>query len=32
MITEAVVQTNYTPGILVVDDEVRIRDACRLVL
>ncbi|RPH49486.1 MAG: response regulator [Desulfobacteraceae bacterium] len=32
MTTEAVIQINYTPGILVVDDEVRIREACRLVL
>jgi len=32
MTTEAVIQINYTPRILVVDDEVRIREACRLVL
>lgn len=32
MTTEAVMDLNYTPRILVVDDEVRIRDACRLVL
>ena len=32
MITEAEVQTQYTPRILVVDDEARIRDACKLVL
>ena len=32
MTTEAAIQINYTPSILVVDDEIRIRDACRLVL
>ncbi len=32
MTTEAVIQINYTPRILVVDDEIRIREACRLVL
>ncbi len=32
MTTEAVIQINYTPSILVVDDELRIRDACRMVL
>jgi len=32
MTTEAVIQINYTPRILVVDDEVRIREACRVVL
>lgn len=32
MTTEAAIQINYTPRILVVDDEVRIRDACRIVL
>ncbi len=32
MTTEAEVQTQYTPRILVVDDEERIREACKLVL
>ncbi|MEW6187578.1 MAG: response regulator [Thermodesulfobacteriota bacterium] len=32
MITEAEVQTYYPPQILVVDDEVRIREACKQVL
>ena len=32
MTTEAAIQINYTPRILVVDDEVRIREACQLVL
>ena len=32
MTTEAEIQLNYSPRILVVDDEVRIREACQLVL
>ncbi len=32
MITEAPIQIQYTPRILVVDDETRIREACKLVL
>ena len=32
MTTEAEIQLNYSPRILVVDDEARIREACKLVL
>ena len=32
MTTEAAVEVHPTPRILVVDDEVRIREACKLVL